>query len=96
MRIINPTFGLASTTPRSAAAGPTSGPNWTRDNIAIISNAKPNARELLEGLKQQLGAFRAVNNVDYHYKDSAAQPAPTALIERIADNYKIAILALAD
>ena len=45
MRIVNPTFGLA------AAAGPTVALkpiNWATDPIALMSNSKPNARELLE------------------------------------------------
>ena len=45
MLIVNPTFGLA------AAAGPTVALkpiNWATDAIALMSNSKPNARELLE------------------------------------------------
>ena len=96
MRIINPTFGPAHEPQQAGVTPPDVGVDWARDSIAIISNAKPNARELLEGLKAGLGGFRSVSNVDYHYKDSAAQPAPEALIEHIASRYKIAILALAD
>ena len=96
MRIINPTFGPTHEPPQAETVPSGAGLDWSHDGIAIISNAKPNARELLEGLKIGLGAFRCVGNVDYHYKDSAAQPAPAALIEHIATRYKIAILALAD
>ncbi len=33
--------------------------NWKTDAIALISNSKPNARELLEGIRTKLGAHRA-------------------------------------
>lgn len=95
MRIINPAFGPQHEPGQTTSAANTA-IDWTQDAIAVVSNAKPNARELLEGLKDALRAFRPVDNVDYHYKDSAAQPAPDALIEHIAGRYKIAILALAD
>ena len=96
MRIVNPSFGLRE------EAGNLTGPavcavaDWSRDPIAIVSNSKPNARELLEGVRAQMGAFRPTDNIDYLFKDSAAQPAPAALIDQIARNYKGAILALAD
>ena len=43
-----------------------------------------------------MGAYRSTDNIDYLFKDSAAQPAPTELIDRVAQNYAGAILALAD
>ena len=96
MRIVNPSFGLRE------EAGNLTGPavcavaDWSRDPIAIVSNSKPNARELLEGVRAQMGAFRPTDNIDYPFKDRAAQPAPAELIAQIAQNYKGAILALAD
>ena len=96
MRIVNPSFGLRE------EAGNLTGPavcavaDWSRDPIAIVSNSKPNARELLEGGRAQMGAFRPTDNIDYLFKDSAAQPAPAELIDEIARKYKGAILALAD
>jgi hypothetical protein len=93
MRIFNPTFGLA------AAAGPTVAlkpVNWATDAIALMSNSKPNARELLEGVKAKLGAFRNVDNIQYHLKNSASQPAPKDQIEMVAANYRGALLALGD
>ena len=93
MRIVNPTFGLA------AAAGPTVALkpiNWATDAIALMSNSKPNARELLEGMKAKLGGFRNIDNIVYHAKNSASQPAPKDQIEHIAANFKGALLALGD
>lgn len=96
MRIINPTFAQQQLA--TDAQKPSEGAvvDWSRDPVAIIGNAKPNARELLEGVKAMMGEFRTTENIDYLYKDSAAQPAPPGLIEQVSRNYKAAILALAD
>jgi hypothetical protein len=51
---------------------------------------------LLEGIRTKLGAHRAVDNIHFHAKNSASQPAPKDLIAKIATNYKAAILALGD
>lgn len=93
MLIVNPTFGLA------AAAGPTVALkpiNWATDAIALMSNSKPNARELLEGVKAKLSAFRNVDNIEFHAKNSASQAAPKDLIQAIAGKYRAALLALGD
>ena len=93
MRIVNPTFGL------SAAAGATvalKSVNWKTDAIALVSNSKPNARELLDGIRSKLGAFRSVDNIDFLAKDSASQPAPKDLLAKVAANYRGALLAIAD
>jgi hypothetical protein len=96
MRIVNPSFGLeASDENRSNDAKRVSA-DWGRDAIAIISNSKPNARELLEGVRAKMGAYRSIDNIDYFFKDSAAKPAPEALYDEIARKYKGAIVALAD
>lgn len=96
MRIVNPSFGLeASDENRSDGAKRVSA-DWSRDPIAIMSNSKPNARELLEGVRAKMGAYRPVDNIDYFFKDSAAKPAPEALYAEIAQKYKGAIVALAD
>jgi hypothetical protein len=93
MRIINPSFGQSAAGGEQLATEPT---DWLKDSIALIGNAKPNAKQLLEGVKQGLAAFRPIDNIDYVYKDSASQPAPAELIEQVAANYRGAILAIAD
>ena len=93
MRIFNPTFGMA------AASGPTvalKSIDWATDAIALISNSKPNARELLAGIREKLGATRQIDNIEFHAKNSASQPAPKELIERVAAKYRGALLALGD
>ena len=93
MRIVNPTFGLSATLGEKIALKPV---NWKTDAIALVSNSKPNARELLAGVRSQLAALRPVDNIDFHAKNSASQPAPKDLIEKVAANYRGALLAIAD
>ena len=93
MRIVNPTFGLSATTGAEVALKPV---NWKSDAIALFSNSKPNARELLAGIRAKLGANRPVDNIDFLAKNSASQPAPKDLIEQVAANYRGALLAIAD
>ncbi|MBN9538192.1 MAG: hypothetical protein IKE60_24370 [Reyranella sp.] len=93
MRIVNPSFGLAAAGGEKIALKPV---NWASDAIALVSNSKPNARELLAGIRDKLGAFRTVDNIEFLAKDSASQPAPKDLIEAIAGKYRGALLAIAD
>jgi hypothetical protein len=93
MRIVNPSFGLAPGGAEQATSGAV---NWREDPILLFSNSKPNARELLEGLRDRLAAIRRVDNVDLVHKNSASQPAPPELIEEAARKYRIALLALGD
>jgi len=96
MRIVNPSFGLQPQSNQSGEAAAAPATDWSKDPIAIISNSKPNAQELLQGVRKLMGEFRAIDNIDYLYKDSAAKPAPPELIDQVAQNYKGAIVALAD
>ncbi len=93
MRIFNPSFGMAAAGGAKVALQPI---NWMTDAIALVSNSKPNARELLEGVRDRLKATRNVDNIDFLAKDSASQPAPKDLIAKIAKSYKGALLALGD
>jgi hypothetical protein len=93
MRIVNPTFGLASAPPPAADRSEF---DWLRDPIALFGNSKPNAKELLEGLRARMGNMRALDRIDYVAKNAAGQPAPGEMIEAVAARYRIALLALAD
>ena len=93
MRIVNPTFGLSAAGGEKVALKPV---NWKTDAIALISNSKPNARELLSGVRDKLGASRNVDNIKFLAKNSASQPAPKELLQEVATNYKAALLALGD
>ena len=93
MRIVNPTFGIAPQGEGTATASPV---DWANDPIVLVSNNKPNARELLEGVRDRLGAIRRIDHVDYIAKGSASQPAPPEMINEVVRKYRIALLALGD
>ena len=93
MRIVNPTFGLVPAGAETAARRTV---NWREDPLILFSNSKPNAKDLLEGIRERLTGIRRVDNVDYVQKNSVATPAPAELIDKIARDYRIALLAIAD
>ncbi len=93
VRIVNPSFGLM---PAGAETTTARAVNWSEDPIALFSNHKPNARELLEGVRARLGDLRRIDNIDLMQKNSASQPAPPEMIEAVALKYPIAVLALGD
>ena len=94
MRIVNPSFGIA---PVESNATEVAAPiDWLNDPIVLFGNNKPNARELLEGLREKLAAVRRVDNVEYIHKDSASQPAPPEMLDMAARKYRIALHALGD
>ena len=93
MQIANPTFGRAAGEGETLAGGPF---DWRSDAIALFSNSKPNAKELLEGIRGKLGALRDVGNIQHVYKESVAHPAPDAVIDRVVTNFRAAIIGTAD
>ena len=93
MRIYNPTFGVSAAGAEKVALKPV---NWKTDAIALVSNSKPNARELLWGIRDKLSAHRQVENIKFLAKNSASQPAPKELLQEVATNYRAALLALGD
>jgi hypothetical protein len=93
MRVVNPTFGQSAAGGEAIEARPV---DWRKDPIVLFSNSKPNARELLEGVRDRLGGLRPAESVGFVYKASASQPAPNALYDEIAEKYRGALLAIAD
>ena len=93
MRIVNPSFGREAPGKETLAGKAV---DWSQDPIILFSNSKPNAKELLEGVREQMGAYRVTDNIDYIHKDSPAQPAPEGMYDELAGKYRAAILAIAD
>jgi thioredoxin reductase (NADPH) len=93
MLIVNPSFGQEAPGKETLAGKAV---DWSKDPIILFSNSKPNAKELLEGVREQMGAYRATDNIDYAHKDSPAQPAPEGMYDELASKYRAAILAIAD
>lgn len=93
MRIVNPSFGLEPAGTEQLTTTPV---DWLKDPIVMFTNAKPNAHELLAGVRDKLGAVRPIDNIEFGGKNSASQGAPAAVLDQVAAKYRIAILALAD
>ena len=93
MLIVNPAFGQATGGDERRALNTV---DWSTVPVALVSNSKPNARELLEGMQAQLAGVRNVDNFGYVSKMSASQPAPQQVIDEVADGYQAAVLAIAD
>ena len=89
MRIYNPTFGHSATSAQKVALKPV---NWKTDAIALISNSKPNARELLWGVRDKLSAHRQVENIKFLAKNCACLLVPFVLLQEVAANYKVVFL----
>lgn len=93
MRIVNPTFGHV---PAGAETLKPGAVDWKSDPILLFSNSKPNARELLEGLKAKLGSVRSPADIDFIWKPSASRPASADQIDGASRRYRAALLALGD
>lgn len=93
MLIVNPTFARSAAGGEKVVTGPV---DWKQDAIALFSNSKPNARELLEGIKQQLSGIRRTDNIEFIFKPSASQPAASVQYDEVARKYRAALLAIAD
>ena len=93
MRIVNPSYGVNAEDGAAMTGKPL---DWLQDPIVLFSNSKPNARELMDGLRAKLAAIRPVDNIDYIYKPSASQPASPAIIDEVTHKYRAALLALGD
>ena len=96
MRIVNPSFGLEASSNDQSSGVEKGSADWSRDAIAIISNSKANARQLLEGVREQMGVYRSTDNIDFFSKPTSSKPASDALYDEVAKSYKGAIVALAD
>lgn len=93
MRIVNPSFGIV---PAGAEQAAETRVDWKNDPILLFCNSKPNAKELLEGLRRKLSGLRRIDNIDMVIKRSASQPAPPEMINDAVRKYRIALLALGD
>lgn len=93
MLIANPTFGFAA---KEVGSNTTLPFDWRSDSIALFSNSKPNARELLDGIRGRLSAVRDVGNIKHVHKESVAHPAPAGVMEQVVGEFRAAIIGTAD
>jgi hypothetical protein len=63
-----------------------------RGRVCLLSNSKPNASVLLEGIADRLGLVDATLLA----KPTSSLPAPDELLEEVAANFERALVAIAD
>ena len=90
MLIVDPTQGRNSLDAPNDTAGL---PRRLAGRVCLLSNAKPNASELLLGLARDVPGL---HGAPLFAKQSASLPAPDALLDRIADDFDTALVAIAD
>jgi hypothetical protein len=93
MEIYDPTY--AEPIARASSATRDRRGDFVTDAVAFFSNSKPNAPELLMGMREKLGAEYGRSDFAYLSKDTASLAAPESVLTRVAE-YDIAILALGD
>ncbi|MCL8207916.1 MAG: hypothetical protein K6V97_07595 [Actinomycetia bacterium] len=91
MEIVNPAFGRPE--PPTVIAAASAGPRGSA--IAALSNNKPHAWELLEGVRRQV-PWVAERPWRYAQKDRPAMPASADVLDAVAQDAGIAVVALAD
>jgi hypothetical protein len=64
-----------------------------RGRVCLFSNSKPNADHLLRGVAAGLGGAQ---HLPMFAKPGSSLPAPDELVNRIADAYDTALVAIAD
>lgn len=91
MELVNPAFGHRE----PPALGTAAAPARRGAAVAALSNNKPHAWELLEGIRRQV-PWVAGRPWHYAQKDRPAMPAPAELLDGVAADAGIAVVALAD
>jgi thioredoxin reductase (NADPH) len=92
MRVVDPTFGHGGLTPIELPEGSQSGP---RTGIALLSNAKPNASELLTGIGAYLAGVLGREPV-LVAKDNPSRGADDQVLNGIARDAEYALVAIGD
>ena len=92
MRIIDPTSGIAAeeTAAVAASSGSPSGA------VCGLSNSKPGAHDLLEAIGRRLADDHGLGPNGLEAKPSAAVGADPELLDHLAAQYRLAVVAIGD
>nr|MDP9460332.1 pyridine nucleotide-disulfide oxidoreductase [Actinomycetota bacterium] len=93
LRIVDPTFGVAPAEADVEVAGGGTA-DWTE--VALFSNSKPNATELLRGVGERLQAHWELPELGFASKPSASEAADKDTIDWLAQRYKMVLVAVGD
>ena len=92
LRIVDPTFGVlpadADVEVRAGTAA------WTE--VALFTNSKPNATELLRGVGERLQAHWDLPELGFASKDNASAAADKDAIDWLSQRYKMVVVAVGD
>ncbi|MDL5159082.1 hypothetical protein QRT03_24150 [Actinomycetospora sp. Odt1-22] len=91
MRIVDPTYGLAPADQESAAVTAT-----PTDDLCGLSNSKPGATVLLETVGRRLFDDHGLGPMSVASKPSAAAGATPELLDHLAAQYRLAVVAIGD
>lgn len=94
LRIVDPTYGI----PPADDAGPrqATASTATWRDVALFTNSKPNATELLRGLGERLQAHWGLPELGFAAKESASVPAGKDQIDWLAERFKMVLVAVGD
>ena len=93
LRIVDPTFGVQ---PADAEAAPLSGGSADWTEVALFSNSKPNATELLRGVGERLQAHWDLPEIGFASKPNASKAADKDTIDWLAERFKMVLVAVGD
>ncbi|MDP9428216.1 MAG: pyridine nucleotide-disulfide oxidoreductase, partial [Actinomycetota bacterium] len=94
LRIVDPTYGLPPEEDPDAVVATGSRAGWTE--VALFTNSKPNATELLRGLGERLQEHWELPELGFAAKDSASVPAEKDTIDWLAQRFKMVLVAVGD
>jgi thioredoxin reductase (NADPH) len=94
LRIVDPTYGVLP----EDDAGPVeaTGSTATWADVALFTNAKPNATELLRGLGERLQAHWTLPELGFAAKESASVAADPDQIDWLSQRFKMVLVAVGD
>ena len=93
LRIVDPTFG---TVPAEADVEVADGGTAEWTEVALFSNSKPNATELLRGVGERLQAHWELPEIAFASKPNASEAADKDTIDWLAQRYKVVLVAVGD
>ncbi|MDP5183580.1 NAD(P)/FAD-dependent oxidoreductase [Blastococcus sp. BMG 814] len=93
LRIVDPTFGVPADEAEGAVAVG-GGADWTE--VALFSNSKPNATELLRGVGGRLQEHWALPELGFASKPNASAAADKDVIDWLSQRYKMVLVAVGD
>ncbi|MGY1723469.1 FAD-dependent oxidoreductase [Blastococcus sp. SYSU DS0533] len=93
LRVVDPTYGVPAAEAEGAVAVGGSA-DWTE--VALFSNSKPNATELLRGVGGRLQEHWALPELGFASKPNASAAADKDVIDWLAQRYKVVLVAVGD